>query len=131
MKNNTTPSQNPIIQNIDNHNIESTLNLILGGSLLIQQENENEIQEWVKEPQILSSINSIKQYFDNRPQYQYISKLYRMYCHYPASSTSVERLWSAAGNIIDRKRCSTLPELLLKQVISAFREAKVAQQIWP
>jgi hypothetical protein len=114
-------NQEPITQNTTNKNIEDTLNLILGTSLPIQQENE--IQQWIEEPQCILSVNDksiIRQYFENRPQYQFIPKLYRIYCHCPASSTSVERLWSAAGNILDRKRCSLSPQVMSEQLFIKY-----------
>jgi len=56
---------------------------------------------------------NLNDYTDEIDQWKNEStKLYRIHCCYPAASTSIERLWSDAGNMMTRKRCNMDPELL-------------------
>jgi len=50
-----------------------------------------------------------------------------MYCCCPAASTSVERLWSAAGHLVTRRRSRMSPELLC-EVLFLKQNSNIAKK---
>ena len=70
----------------------------------------NENQKYFRETPVDKKTKPLQWWNNNKEHFPFLAKVARKYLCIPATSTPAERLFSAAGNISDRKRSSLLPE---------------------
>ena len=78
--------------------------------LSLEQMVHNENQKYFKETPVDKKTKPLQWWNNNKEHFPFLAKVARKYLCIPATSTPAERLFSAAGNISDRKRSSLLPE---------------------
>jgi hypothetical protein len=69
-----------------------------------QPQSSDEVEEYLKEDKIKFSQDPFEWWANKKSKYPILSRLARIYLAVPATSTSSERLFSDAGNLLTAKR---------------------------
>lgn len=69
-----------------------------------------EVQMYFGEHKKVRSLSPLQWWRDNEVKFPNLAQLARSYLAVPATSTPSERLFSAAGNIVSKKRASLTPD---------------------
>jgi len=100
-------------------NIQQSTDLEIGNSLLAEmfaesQVVDNKVNEYLSMPQISLKNDPFKWWAGNQDRFPILSRLAKKYLSISATSTSSERLFSQAGNIMTAKRTQLNPKLFEK-----------------
>ena len=88
---------------------ETALSFLLGD----QQDDsvcEDELDRFLREPIVGSEVNTLDWWSKNTERFPKLACLAKKYLCIPATSVPAERVFSTAGNIVNHKRSSLLPE---------------------
>ena len=88
-----------------------------------------ELESYLEEPEIESTRNPLHWWRENEERFPRIAKVARKYLAVPASSIASERVFSTAGNIMNKKRCS-LSSKHLNILIFIKQNYKLVLNIW-
>ena len=69
-----------------------------------------EIQRYLSEPQIDGQADALEWWAQRAASYPHLTPVAKKFLAIPASSTSSERVFSLAGNLVSKKRCQLKPE---------------------
>lgn len=121
-------------ENDANDNSSTTVNLLYIPSLLKSLDHEevakDEVQEYLDLSQIGINNDPLIWWKLHSKKFPILSELSRIYLAIPATSTSSERLFSDAGNLLTNKRTRILPELF-KRMIFLKRNINNLKSIHP
>ena len=89
---------------------ENPLDFLFGPEKSAVEESiEEELARYFTDPTISRSANPLDSWRSNAQRYPRVAILARFVLCTPATSTPAERMFSAAGNIVTKKRASLLP----------------------
>ncbi|XP_044009123.1 zinc finger BED domain-containing protein 6-like [Aphidius gifuensis] len=71
---------------------------------------ENELSGYLSEIKIPPNECSLTWWRKNTPRYPHLANIARQYLSIPCTSTESERVFSSAGEIVEDRRCSLLPD---------------------
>ena len=90
---------------------KSAMTLLLGESYFDEQQTQrDEFTHYLEEPPLNPNGNPLKWWMVNEQRFPKVSCIARKYLCAPSTSVPSERVFSAAGNIVSKKRSSLLPE---------------------
>ena len=69
-----------------------------------------EVQRYFADPPVLRSDDPLQWWCKNESRFPHVAKLARTYLAVSATSTPSERVFSATGNIVTKKRAALSPE---------------------
>ena len=88
----------------------------------------NEVEEYLKEDKISFNQCPFNWWLSKKNKYPILAKMARIYLAIPATSTSSERLFSDAGNLLSAKR-SRINSELFKRIMFLKRNANKVDSI--
>ena len=94
-----------------------------------QPQASNEVEEYLKEDKILFNQCPFNWWFNKKNKYPVLSKIARIFLAIPATSTSSERLFSDAGNLMTSKR-SNMDSELFKRIMFLKKNAMKVENIY-
>ena len=90
---------------------KSAMSLLLGEDYFDEQQSfRDEFTSYIEEPPLHPNSNPLQWWMRNEERFPKVAAVARRYLCAPSTSVPSERVFSARGNIVTKKRCSLLPE---------------------
>ena len=110
---NENMNENP---NSDEQEYENPLDFLFKKKSLGKSSTQQQFANFRKEPEIEHNADSLKWWKLNENKFPSVAKLAKCYLNIPAISSSAERVFSTAGNIVSAKRSCLHPKNVNKLV---------------
>ena len=90
---------------------KSAMSLLLGEDYFDEQQSfRDEFTSYIEEPPLHPNSNPLQWWMRNEERFPKVAAVARRYLCAPSTSVPSERVFTATGNIVTKKRCSLLPE---------------------